>query len=146
LYRGIAAVVGVALIALVASTPCVVHAEGDDVTARVTANPLVLSLELSRPEVRAGSAVAAFVRIANLGDSRIEAVEVVILYDEESITARGGSIENLHEMEGGASHSLSQVLQPHQPGSYVIAAKASGTTSTGAPIEAESNAVILTVR
>jgi hypothetical protein len=138
--------VGVAIIALAASTPCIMHAEGDDVRARVTANPLVLSLELSRAEVRSGSAVAAFVRVANLGDSRIEGVEVVILLDETSITARGGSIENLHELEGGASRSRSQVLHPHQPGSYVIAAKASGTTSTGAHVEAESNAVILTVR
>ena len=141
--RGAALVlcVGLALFAASAS----LGGEGPDVTARVTANQLLISLTLDPVSGEEDTTASARADVTNAGTQAMSGVSATLRFDSSGLVLPDAVTFAVGKLAPQQSATITWQICGHEPGLYVLLAQAQGSRTDGYELVIESEATLLTV-
>jgi len=121
------------------------HADGESVGARVTVNPLAVSINLVDTTVRRGTAARLETTVANLGSANLSDVLVTLHVQPAQVGSQGGFSQVVRQLRAGRETRVNWRLCSNTPGSYIVMVSATATDASGREFHAESPAQLLEV-
>jgi hypothetical protein len=112
---------------------------GPPATAHVRANPLVISLSLSKSTIKVGQTVQAKASVTNLGKVTLTTIDVELRVDPRAARLAPAH-QSIARLKAGQSSMAMWSLCGGTPGTYVVLARA---TSAGSSVD--SPAMLLTI-
>ncbi len=119
--------------------------DAGSVTARVTVNPLSVTLDLSAHNVRVGSRLDVTAAVTNQGATPLAGALVTLLASPVGLRIDGGPHRVVFLLTAGETESVWWRLCALAPGNYLLVARASAVNLAGNIFIAESDAELLTV-
>jgi hypothetical protein len=126
--RGIAAFVALVM-AVAAPAPAAAMSASNDppiiVTGHVAMSPLLVALDVSPWQARAGTALQARVIVSNAGPVTVRGIRVRLRFDPTAFIVAPNAARSIAQVKPGGAASVAWQLCGRRPGSYVILAEVS---------------------